>query len=90
MNNKKFKKIEILENALIIYSDGNKEVFDGIKVKNDKVIIGRFKTIKNNNVKKNLKSFKKYIEIFVETGVIPESNIKNIKGGKKRLIFHKK
>ena len=88
--NESFEKIEILENALIVYSDGKSEVFDGIEIKNDKVIFGRFKILKNNNFKQNLKSFKNSNIIFVETGAIPKSNIKKINGGKKRLIFLKK
>jgi hypothetical protein len=39
---------------------------------------------------KNHKPLKKSVEIFVETGIIPKSNIKKIIGGKKRFIYHKK
>jgi hypothetical protein len=88
--NKSFKKIEILEDAMIVYSDGKREVFDGIEIRNNKVIFGRFKLLKGNNTKRNIKSFKNSNKIYVETGAIPKSNIKNIKGGKKRLIFQEK
>lgn len=88
--NELFERIEIFENASIFYPDGNRETFDGIQISNNKVIFGRIKIIKCSNFKKNPKPLKNSIEVFVETGVIPESNIKKIQGGKKRLIYHKK
>lgn len=88
--NELFERIEIYENASIIYPDGNRDVFEGIQISDNKVIFGRVKVIKYNTVKNNLKPLKDSIEVFVETGIIPESNIKKIQGGKKRLIYHKK
>ncbi|KYK29240.1 hypothetical protein AYK20_06015 [Thermoplasmatales archaeon SG8-52-1] len=88
--NELYERIEIFENASIIYPDGNREVFDGIQISDNKVIFGRIKIIKCNNTKNNRTHLKDSIEVFIETGVIPESNIKKIQGGKKRLIYHKK
>ena len=44
MNGKKddpFGTIEILENAIVIYTDGNREIFEAIRMTDRGVIIGR-------------------------------------------------
>lgn len=68
---------EIMENVTIIYDDGLREQFDAIRLNGDRVIICRI--LKINGTKE-----------FVETGIIPKNNIKNIIYDNQNKIIKKK
>ena len=70
---RRFKMVEILENATIVYKDGVKEQFEAICLTDKKVITGRI-----------FKEGKK--EEFVDYGFISRRNIKHIYNGSKRKI----
>lgn len=59
---KKLKKIEVLENVNIVYTDGKKDFFEAICVSDDGIIIGRVINNKFVNCgfipKNNIKSIK--------------------------------
>jgi len=79
MNNDKkiadtYQIIEILENATVIFNDGNRTLFDAIHITDKIVIIGR---IMNH-------------EEFMESGGIPKHNIKNIEASTKRKVSFSK
>jgi len=57
---------KLLKNASVVYSDGNREVFEAIQVTDRGIIIGRFYTEENGR------------EEFVSFGFIPWSSIKQI------------
>jgi hypothetical protein len=70
----KFEKINILENAIIIFKGKLKRLFDAIQITNEGVITG---FILNK-------------EVFVENGFIPEHKIIRIEGGIKKEIYKRK
>ena len=59
----RIENTEILENAIIIYSNGKKELFRAIKLTKEGIITGR---IMNNGE-------------FIDAGFIAKTNIKTIK-----------
>ena len=63
------KKMEILENVIIIYTNENKDFFQAVQITKDGVITGRI-----------IKDCK-----FVSGGYIPNQNIKSIKSELKRI-----
>lgn len=65
--------IEIMENAIIEYSDGVKEQFDAIYLTNKRAITGRIFNIEGE-------------EKFIQNGFVPRKNIKNIYNGSKRKV----
>ena len=71
MNRNKRKKIEILENATVVFNNGEKEILDAVNVNHKGVFTGH---LRNHSE-------------FVEGGGIPANNIKRIIGGKKRVVF---
>ncbi len=71
---KTLETIEILENAIVIFDNGDKELFDAIQITNNEVIFGR---ILNKDG-------------FVEGGCIPKNSIKCINVGAKRTVYKKK
>jgi len=70
---RRFKMIEILENATIVYNDGVKEQFEAICLTDKKVITGRI--FKDGGK-----------EEFVDYGFISRRNIRHIYNGSKRKI----
>ncbi len=73
MNQIKLKKIAILEDAVVVYSSGEREILKAINVSNNGVFTGHL----INHCE------------FVEGGGIPKNNIKKIIGGKKRMVYKK-
>ena len=73
MNQSKRKKIEILEDAVVVYDSGEKEILNAINISENGVFTGR---VVNHYE-------------FVEGGSIPINNIKKIIGGKKRMVYIK-
>ena len=71
MNLVKRKKIEILEDAVVIYTNGERELFNAININSRGVFTGH---IINSNK-------------YMEGGGIPKNSIKSIIGGKKRLVY---
>ena len=71
MNLVKRKKIEILEDAVVIYTNGERELVNAICI-NDKGIFTGHMINKNK---------------FMEGGGIPKNSIKSIVGGKKRFVY---
>jgi hypothetical protein len=65
--------IEIIENIIIFYNDGNREFHEAIQIIDNYVIFGQ---IQNQNE-------------FLPFGGIPKDNIKSIKMGNKRKVFKK-
>ncbi len=90
MNEKKekndtFETIEIVKDAMVIYWDKGKELFDTIQITNKGVITGRILKIdKKARVCVNCH------EMFVESGFIPRDNIIRIEGGTIRKIYKQK
>ena len=90
-NNKKedtFEMIEILENAAIIYDDGDREIFEAIFLTDNEVIFGWILKIEKTDDCKSVSSIDCH-EKFIESGGIPKDNIKHIKGGIKKKVFKK-
>ena len=80
-------KIEILENATIIYDDGDRAIFKAIFLNDKKVIIfGEILTIENQDRSKSYGNIDCY-DVFLECGGIPKDNIKSIEGGTKKIVF---
>ena len=77
--------IEILENAIVIYINGNRELFDAIHIIHRKVIIGRILRLDKTEKCKYISC----CELFVGIGCIPKNNIKSIEGGTKRWVLNK-
>ena len=73
MNQSKRKKIEILEDAVVVYNSGEKEILNAINISDNGVFTGH---VVNHYE-------------FVEGGGIPKNNIKKIIGGKKRMVYKK-
>jgi hypothetical protein len=71
MNQTKRKKIEIIQNAVVLYTDGEMERINAIYVNKNGVFTGH---ITNNNE-------------YMEGGGIPKNNIRKIIGGKKRIVY---
>ena len=69
-----YEVIEIIFNALLTYNDGNKEYFKALYKVKDGVITGKI-------IDKN---------VFLEIGFIPNYNIKNIVGERKKANYRKK
>ena len=78
--------IEILENAIVIYIDGNRELFDAIYIIPREVIIGRILKLDKTEMCKGITC----CELFVGSECIPKNNIKSIEGGTKRSIYKNK
>jgi hypothetical protein len=73
MNQLKRKKIEILEDAVVIYDSGEKETYNAISITNRGIFTGHL--INHHE--------------FVEGGGIPKNNIKKIYSRKKRMVYKK-
>ena len=69
-----YEVIEIISNALLTYKDGNKEYFKAVYNVKDGVITGKI-------IDKN---------VFLEVGFIPNCNVKNIVGERKKANYRKK
>ena len=67
------EKIEILEDAVVVYNSGEKEILNAINISDNGVFTGH---VVNHYE-------------FVEGGGIPKNNIKKIIGGKKRMVYKK-
>lgn len=78
--------IEILENAIVIYMDGSRKLFDAIHITNRGVIIGYI--LRLDNIEKCMGST--CCEVFVESGGIPKNNVKYIEGGVRKVVYTKK
>jgi len=82
-----FEKIEILENATILFKDGNRAIFEAIFLAaEEEIIFGQilmpgktdsFKSIKNTDAN----------YIFKECGGIPKDSIKSIEAGTKKTVL---
>ena len=81
----KSKTIKILENAMVIYKEGDRELFDAILITDKEVIIGRIFRIDKKRKCKEITC----CEVFVESGGIPKKNIKCIEGGSKKVVYVK-
>ena len=73
MNQIKRKKIEILENAVVVYNSGEKQIINAINISDRGVFTGHLINHKE----------------FVECGGIPKNNIKKIIGGDRRVVSKK-
>ena len=71
-----YAPIDIIEDAIVVYRDGKKELFDAIYVTKTRVSTGHIITAKGHHE-------------FIEGGGIPRDNILRIEGGKTRHM-HKK
>ena len=71
---KSFETIEILENTIVIYSDGTREYYDAVQVIDNLVIFGQ---IINHSE-------------FLPSGGIPKNSIRNIEGGMKKIVIRKR
>jgi hypothetical protein len=65
------EKIEILENVIIIYSNGKKDIFEAIHITDEGIHIGRI----INNYE------------FLKGGFIPKNSIKHIFSNGKKIFF---
>jgi len=84
-----FEMIEILENATIIYDDGDRAIFKAIFLTDKKVIIfGQILTVENTDHCKPASSIDCH-DVFMECGGIPKDIIKSIEGGIKKTVFKK-
>lgn len=87
--NKKAKKtcetIEVVEGAIVVYIEGQKELFDVVQITDRGVIIGRILKIN-----KKERPYVKCREVFMESGFIPSGNIIRIEGGTRRKICKQK
>lgn len=84
-----FETIEILENAILIYNEGDRAIFEAIFLTNEREIISdQILTTKKKDLDKSDRIFD-CNEIFIECGGILKENIKYIKGGTKRTVFKK-
>ncbi len=86
--NDTFEMIEILENATIIYDDGDREIFEAILLTDNGVIFGWILKIEKTDNCKSISSIDCH-EIFMEGGGIPKDNIKHIEGGIKKTVIKK-
>ena len=84
-----FEMIEILENATIIYDDGNRAIFETSYI-TDKgmILIGRILKVEKTDLCKSISSIDCH-DIFRECGGIPKDTIKSIEGGIKKKVFKK-
>jgi hypothetical protein len=99
-NDFKFEVIEILENVAVIYEKGRekKEVFDAIHINEEGIFTGyilkktRTDTPYNKGLMSRLrkKSSINFFEEFIESGYIPNHNIKKIEGSVKRKVYMRK
>ena len=83
-----FEMIEILENATIIYDDGDRAIFEAILLTDQGVIFGQILKVEKSDHCKSVNSIDCH-EIFMECGGIPKENIKHIEGGIKKPVFKK-
>ena len=83
-----FEMIEILENATIIYDDGDRAIFEAILLTDQGVIFGQILIVEKTDLCKSISSIDCH-EIFRECGGIPKDNIKSIEGGIKKKVFKK-
>lgn len=84
-----FEMIEILENATIIYNDGDRAIFKAIFLTDKKeIIFGQILTVENADHCKSVSSIDCHA-IFRESGGIPKDNIKSIVGGTKKSVLKK-
>jgi hypothetical protein len=81
-NEDSFKIIEIVENVTVVYTDGSKELFQGVYMNDKGVVLGRIMKIEKTN--KDL--LKGYTEEFIGYGFIPKTSYKDIEDGLKRQI----
>lgn len=72
-NIRAFERVEVLENATVIYTDGVTEQFEAIHLANRGAVIGRIMKDSGH-------------EEFVACGFIPSRNIKKINEGAKRKM----
>jgi hypothetical protein len=72
-NIRAFERVEVLENATVIYTDGVTEQFEAVRLTDGGVIIGRIMNEGGH-------------EEFVACGFIPRRNIKKINEGAKRKM----
>ena len=80
-----YETIEVVTDAVVIYSDNTKEFFDAIRITDKGVIIGKiFEIDKKERVCGNCR------EVFVECSFIPIDNIICIQEGARRKICKKK
>ena len=85
-----FEMIEILENATIIYDDGDRAIFEAIFLTDEgEIIFGQTLTVEKTGHCKSISSIDCH-EIFIECGGIPKDNVKQIKGGTRRTVYTKK
>ena len=79
--NEKFEIIEALENAIVVYDNGEKELFDAVFVTEKGVITGCILQGQTNK-KKHARISKE----FIGSGFIPKDNIKKINGTRRKLL----
>jgi len=84
-----FEMIEILENATIIYDDGNRAIFEAILLTDKReIIFGQILTVENTDHDRSVSSIDCH-DVFRECGGIPKDIIKSIEGGTKKTVFKK-
>ncbi len=85
-----FEMIEILENATIIYDDGNRAIFEAIFLTAEgEIIFGQILKVEKTDLCKSISSID-CRDIFRECGGIPKDNVKRIEGGTRRTVYKKK
>jgi len=85
--NEAIETIEILENATIVYDDGNRAIFKAILLTNKReVIFGQILTVENVDHCKSIGGIDCH-DVFRECGGIPKDIIKSIEGGTKKTVL---
>ena len=93
-----FEMIEVVKDAIVIYNDGDKKLFDAIHITDKGVFTGH--TLKIGKTESctvigflGRAKERTYIscgEQFIEGGGIPEYSIMAIKGGTRKAIYKKR
>ena len=84
-----FEIIEILENTIIIYKDGDRVIYEAVFLNREREIIFG-KLLRDDELDlDNSIELSDCNEIFIEYGGIPKDNIKSIEGGIKKTVFKK-
>lgn len=85
--NEAIETIEILENATIVYDDGNRTIFKAILLTNKReIIFGQILTVENVDHCKSIRDIDCH-DVFKECGGIPKDIIKSIEGGTKKTVL---
>ena len=73
----KLKSIQVLENPIVVYNDGVKELFNALYITDTNILTGRIMEDDDHT-------------IFVGEGGIPQNNIARIIGGTTKQVYQKR